>query len=202
MTGANTGREDSAAPDSFEPLEHCPACDYSLKGLPEHHRCPECGLLCDRYMLVFKGRSNLFEWIIWAGVGLGLLGSLGTAISGRGLRDFLFFLLLIVIPLYLRSMRAMKLILGPGGMTILRNRRAVETTRWEEIRYAEYAPASGGARIVIDPAQSARVVPLVAVGGFHECLRFVKAVNALKERYAPVGKDVTNSNAVRADFGS
>lgn len=30
-------------------LEQCPACTYSLQGLPLNHRCPECGLPYDQF---------------------------------------------------------------------------------------------------------------------------------------------------------
>lgn len=187
MTRPTPPDEDtSIAVGASAPLEHCPACDYSLKGLPERHRCPECGLLCDQSMEVFQGNPNLVEWILWAGAGMGFVGSLGTAISGRGVRDLLLFMLLILIPLYFRSLRAARFILGPGGLTIVRRGRPTETIEWAVIRGAAYVSASGAARIVTDPVQEARNVPQFAVGGFHECLRFVKAVNELRDRYAPV----------------
>ncbi len=45
------------APDEAGLLEQCPFCDYSLRGLPVEHRCPECGQEIDRGWTVFGARS-------------------------------------------------------------------------------------------------------------------------------------------------
>lgn len=43
-------------------LQQCPRCDYSLRGLPAEHYCPECGLTLDRRWRVFGGRSLWRTW--------------------------------------------------------------------------------------------------------------------------------------------
>jgi len=35
-------------------LERCPRCDYDLQGLPQEHRCPECGLAYDTASRVWR----------------------------------------------------------------------------------------------------------------------------------------------------
>ncbi|RME36470.1 MAG: hypothetical protein D6788_11525, partial [Planctomycetota bacterium] len=53
----------SDAPPSSQPeeqadlLDTCPACAYSLVGLPVEHRCPECGMEVDRRWTIFGGRG-------------------------------------------------------------------------------------------------------------------------------------------------
>lgn len=42
-----------------ERLDECPACGYSLEGLPTEHACPECGQAYDRRSRVF---GNLSHW--------------------------------------------------------------------------------------------------------------------------------------------
>ncbi len=35
-------------------LETCPVCEYSLQGLPDHHRCPECGYQYDKDTTIIR----------------------------------------------------------------------------------------------------------------------------------------------------
>lgn len=49
-------REDSSEPPGL--LEQCPFCDYSLRGLPVEHQCPECGEPIDRRCKVFGRRGS------------------------------------------------------------------------------------------------------------------------------------------------
>ncbi len=44
-------------------LDKCPQCNYSLKGLPANHICPECGLEYDE-------RSERYARRVWHGAGL------------------------------------------------------------------------------------------------------------------------------------
>jgi len=44
------------------PLLQCPQCEYSLRGLPARHRCPECGFEYDEYTRVWKPRR---PWAIY-----------------------------------------------------------------------------------------------------------------------------------------
>ncbi len=47
--GSSTEHKSTNAPDaSDDAVQHCVACGYSLRGLPEEGRCPECG---NRYKL-------------------------------------------------------------------------------------------------------------------------------------------------------
>ena len=39
---------------AFPRLESCPVCGYSLEGLPDRHRCPECGFEYARDTEVFR----------------------------------------------------------------------------------------------------------------------------------------------------
>lgn len=35
-------------------MDECVRCKYSLRGLPEAYKCPECGLFCDSQMRVIR----------------------------------------------------------------------------------------------------------------------------------------------------
>lgn len=42
-------------PRTILTLGRCPQCDYSLRGLPRRHQCPECGFTYDESMFVLYG---------------------------------------------------------------------------------------------------------------------------------------------------
>lgn len=43
----------SAGATTKPPFDRCPRCDYSLRGLPANHACPECGLNYDSRSVVY-----------------------------------------------------------------------------------------------------------------------------------------------------
>ncbi len=51
-------------------LPECPECRYSLKGLPEKHACPECGLRYDEHSVVHRTKV---PFAVYGGL-LGFLG--------------------------------------------------------------------------------------------------------------------------------
>jgi hypothetical protein len=63
--------------DESDLLQNCPFCDYSLKGLPAEHRCPECGKPFDRRWRLFGDVPSSYKrrpWVkIWVALGIGYL---------------------------------------------------------------------------------------------------------------------------------
>jgi hypothetical protein len=49
--------EDHEQSRSHCALDRCPVCNYSLRGLPAAHRCPECGFQYDRHTRVWRARG-------------------------------------------------------------------------------------------------------------------------------------------------
>src|SRR5262245_51192294 len=60
--------------DEIELLQQCPICDYSLRGLPVEHRCPECGVEFNRQWEILEA-SNIqsSRWPLLRFFNLGLL---------------------------------------------------------------------------------------------------------------------------------
>ena len=65
-------------------LKCCPNCEYSLTGLPDRARCPECGFLYDRRSQVFRQAGARAILIIGAGCGFIAL-SVVAGLLERGL---------------------------------------------------------------------------------------------------------------------
>lgn len=70
-------------------LDQCPRCDYSLKGLPANHACPECGLRYDEQSEVYRagGRWSVARapWRSTAAFVAMLGGMVYLAVAARSL---------------------------------------------------------------------------------------------------------------------
>lgn len=67
---------------SWELISRCPICSYRLRGLPDRHACPECGLQYDVHSTVFR-ESRRF-WIGLAAVNGLILAAVVVRGIGRG----------------------------------------------------------------------------------------------------------------------
>lgn len=57
-------------------FKKCARCEYSLRGLPANHRCPECGLRFDEGCALYRAsnpREVLFAWIAIFGGGISIV---------------------------------------------------------------------------------------------------------------------------------
>ena len=63
-------------------FDRCPRCDYSLRGLPANHTCPECGLRYDEHCELYRIRNPKAAFTLL----LCVFGSVGG--SGKGLEHF------------------------------------------------------------------------------------------------------------------
>ena len=64
-------------PEESDLLQNCPFCNYSLKGLPTEHKCPECGQPFDRRWRLFGNVPSSYKrrpWVkIWVALGIAYL---------------------------------------------------------------------------------------------------------------------------------
>jgi hypothetical protein len=68
--------EDHEQSRSRRALDRCPVCNYSLRGLPAAHRCPECGLEYDEHSIIwYPPRRRRWYAAFFALVSLGITGA-------------------------------------------------------------------------------------------------------------------------------
>jgi len=62
MIGTQNANSDVGVEPSESRLPFCPQCQYSLRGLPATHRCPECGLGFDAESLMWIAKYRGLHW--------------------------------------------------------------------------------------------------------------------------------------------
>lgn len=150
MTPRSPTGNDAAHDESAELLADCPFCGYSLTGLPQLHRCPECGRDVDRRWRCYGARFSpralrratiplyllLGVPMLYGVAALGLAGYNSTS----GLRlPMLGVLLLVLAAAAVVSYRPRRFIaIGPDGLTILRGRGRLEQFPWPTLGRARH----------------------------------------------------------------
>ncbi len=119
-----------------ETLDHCLVCGYSLHGLPDVHRCPECGTDYDRRTLVWRQKSPWRKIALYLGWQLLLtyllieiLAAKTVAAFGSNYGPIVLGLILMLILLgtvahrIVQHRRGMLVALTPEGIFVRRGRR-------------------------------------------------------------------------------
>ena len=134
-------------------LEKCPWCEYSLRGLPVVHHCPECGLEVDRrWNRTFPVSLRRSTWrkvgvfLFWALLSTYVIFAIYVTSMAQGARGFIFFVftlpLGILISLGWAFYRLRKqpafVAIGPRGLHVCDRHAKARTIPWKDIRQARY----------------------------------------------------------------
>lgn len=139
----------------FDLLQACPCCDYPLRGLPEEHACPECGVSFDcAWKLYGPKPGSPLRWrrrlevvcaLLLLAQGLGLLG-VWILRGTMSVSVLVQVLTLIALPLGVLLLRHALVALGdpiivgvgPRGISVLRGRRTLLRCPWDKYVDARY----------------------------------------------------------------
>jgi hypothetical protein len=144
-------------------LEVCPACGYSLQGLPEEGVCPECGQKYNQAVIVLHGwgrgtHASVHTSPLWLAVGLCALNCFNLIYLFIFLRRTWFIgpvVLICAAPIILIFWRRRKttlpglvqVLVSSGGCAQLDNptsRRTVPPTPWTSVADVDFFPLGNG----------------------------------------------------------
>ncbi len=171
-------------------LTECPQCGYSLRGLPETHHCPECGLAYDAASELFKHVNP--KALVWSVVAVAIGGlwvlvnsaSVTRALPGAWMwLSVLFAIFYIGVVLWIawrfwRTYRRGPMVATmPDALWIRLDRVADERIRWNNISRAVVNRATKGATLFLAPSRTTRdIVGVFKIPG--DAARFVEQVEA------------------------
>jgi len=170
-------------------LEHCPNCDYSLTGLPDKHRCPECGFAYDKTMEeISNPRAKhavtgfvLYSCCYAAYVSLWFWDQQVT--SGFIIGNVLCHSIMLVFLWRAMRHRRCKAFLWLGGITLVGRGPEPEHFRWESIRTVAWSRIDG--RVALTASDGKRIASLEPVffGTHRRSKAFVASAEKWKKRY-------------------
>lgn len=142
---------------SSSPLDTCPLCGYSLRGLPTDHKCPECGLVYDPSLVVirWKEESRARRAIPAAAFLVGLIAfsvtKMGWTAELRNFCKFVLILLVFDMIWYLRGRGPVgirEFILAAHGLLILDLRSERTLFPWDQVQGAQFRWWTGELKII------------------------------------------------------
>ncbi len=179
---SDTGNVECAA------LESCPQCDYSLRGLPANHNCPECGLAYDEYSAIWRQRPRKRELVFTIIITLSMTYMLFQ--SARFLPEFLQVLFFIVVLLVLISQTiwfwslcrdGRFVAIMPHGMILRIDQKNITCLSWSDITDAFVTPLSPGAIITLKTGKNIGISHIFST--LAESKAFVMCAEAQRARH-------------------
>jgi len=169
--------------------ERCPRCDYSLAGLPDKHRCPECGFEYERRMLVIR-QSSRYTFIY---VGLAVFCVIGVIppllIGGRML--LLAFNSVCVAGMFLsfaHLRRRNRAVLSSRGFSLISRNGPPREFRWREVGAVEYKSFGGGVTVRGTDGNKLHEIPAEFFGSQRKVRQFLAAADEWRARYRKAHK--------------
>ncbi len=195
----------AAGPRDGKPFARCPQCEYSLRGLPSRHACPECGFEYDEHTRLWRWQparrrpdeswvhyilNRRFDggWLIWTLAAIPILYKLLSEDIRRPILGIAFGLatcafcgwqLFRVLRRKQRRSRAC-IVISPSGVLFVKPDGS-ELVRWRNV------PLGGKLGMTLDDGSD--MLSLVSKGGVFqnstEQAGFQSALVAARSRYVP-----------------
>lgn len=163
-------------------LARCPLCNYSLIGLPDRHKCPECGFSYDKRMevLTLALRTQVFWLVAWTLVFLGLAAFFAYR-GGLASIPMIMYAIILFYPLYgfyLWKIRQQnKILLWHDGLQLIRRSKPGPVYLWRDIRVAEQSFVGGHAVLKMRDGDSIALFGRKFFGSHRRTGDFVKRIN-------------------------
>ncbi len=181
---------------SISRINQCPHCKYSLEGLPDIHRCPECGLDYNKNCEVFQASYPflIFRLILSCMVSFVLL-NIWPWISS----DYRIFFVVVLGLLWLKvlwgsyhvvlDIRFPKVVVTPNGLIVIKRYGELTQYSWNEIGNAKWNFRTRGITLLSPHGMILESFPRNYFRD-SQCLhRFVESVNGWKQRWEQESKD-------------
>ncbi len=163
-------------------LTRCPLCNYSLVGLPERHKCPECGFSYDKRMevLTLALRKQVFWVVASTLVFLGLAAFFASS-GGLASIPMIFYAIILFYPLYgfylWRRRQQDKILLWQDGLQVIKKSRPGPVYSWQDIRTAEQSLINGYAILQMRDGDKITLFGRQFFGSHERTGDFVKSIN-------------------------
>lgn len=169
--------------------ERCPQCDYSLKGLPNHHHCPECGFEYEsKEFQVFKQpKPHLVLRTIGVVVGLSCPAYLSVITSSWLVRALMAIVvagaLFSVFRRRHRRWMGRRVALWRGGVVILPDDGDLQRISWGQIGTIGRNFVNGG--VLIRTPENVKLATFGAefLGSPRRAVKFIAAAEEWLTRY-------------------
>lgn len=170
---------------------NCPACGYDLTGLPEEHRCPECGFVYDAHTIVIDFRlpralawqmAYVAAWVAWA-----WFLFWRHAVDARWIVAAVLASAVLLLWRYhqlnVASSKSGRCILCKGGIAIERPREESWHETWVEFDRSHIGLVQGRLRIWNKQGRIVFDAPYRHFGSYKNAKRCAREINRLAKVY-------------------
>ena len=169
-------------------LIRCPLCNYSLIGLPDRHKCPECGFSYDKRMevLTLALRKHVIWLVIWTMVFLSQAAFFAWR-GGLASIPMISYAMILFYPLYgfylWRKREHDKILLWQDGLQVINKSKPGPMRRWQDIRVAKQSFVNGDAILQMQDGDRITLFGKGFFGSHERTSDFVEKLNIRRAKF-------------------
>lgn len=164
-------------------LDRCPRCEYSLSGLPDFHRCPECGLDYELDSASFAPSGGARSYMILGSVllltNLGFcFGLFGNVKPGGWLGGWALAIIAIRVGVGRWLMRNRRIIVSRKQLRVFHGNGKEQSFEMPLICRARWRFTTGETELVSTDGQVIDTLPAAFLGSHRDMQRVARAITA------------------------